>query len=245
MLKIKKSILLVILALCVGVVASGRQQVSAAKVVQKGILVDQHRWQLDKGSLYKKANLTGRVSGTKYRHVTFYCKYAETVRKSNKKKITCYYLKNKSGSVKGWTNVKNLTWLGNLSVAKQKKDIKAIKAIVQGMSPIVQKEVLPEFKNIKPKNTYITYNAKNTLSDIVGEAGATADVKEKVDVTGIKKIYKYYNGRFDKVNNKVIAKDYQRLLKSIQKKWGSDSVNDSVAYLTEDLNNALLNDLKR
>jgi len=137
-----KSVLIMALALVTFSAGLGMNTtpVKAAKVLHSK-KVKKVAYKVKGGYFYKTATLKKRVhKGNKYFRTNFYTYKKATVQKKHGKKAIYYYLKNKSGKIKGWV------WHGNLvkqpTYARQKKDIAAVRTIIQGMSDPVQKATL-------------------------------------------------------------------------------------------------------
>lgn len=165
------------------------------------------------GYLYTSDKLTKKAHNARnYLHTTFYAYDAATVRKSNGKKAVYYYIKNKSGSVKGWI------WHGNLvkpkSYKQQQSDINAMIKIIQGMSQPVKDSTLILFNHMDVKHPYNTnYDRTRNLSHIVFQARikssyGTDNSVNNADANGIIKMYQLFKGRFSANDNALLTKYY-------------------------------------
>lgn len=185
----------------------------AAKVLHSN-KVKKVAYKVSGGYFYKTASLKKRVhKSSKYFRTNFYTYEKATVQKKHGKKAVYYYIKNKSGKVKGWV------WHGNLvkqpTYSRQKKDITAMRKIVQGMSAPVQSATLGLFYHMDYKHPYndddgIGGNGR-TLSNVVFKVFINKNVDDDKDVQGALKIYRLFKGRFSANDNQFIKQQYYNL----------------------------------
>lgn len=202
-----------------GILANNQPTTAQAKVraakVLKTTAIKKQAYNINGGYLYKNAKLTKKATSSRHLlKTTLYTYKSANVKKTNGKKAIYYYVKNKSGSVKGWA------WRGNLqkkrSYAQQKKDIKAVLSIVRTMSQDSQNDLLGDFSDITPQHAY------NGLSDIV--SWSTNNNRTTADHAAAGKFYKHFQGRFNSITNSKLAAIYGSYVDAM------NSSNDQDAY---------------
>lgn len=157
------------------------------------------------GYFYSSPQLTKKIHNQhNYLQTTFYSYKSATVKKSNNKQAVYYYVKNKSGSVKGWV------WSGSLvkprSYAQEKSDMNSVVKILKGMSQQVQDaNTLSQFRHMDYKHPYreqgsrdgrciasVLYNVHNCLWSSADNETAS-DVQ--ADIQGGLKFYELFKDR--------------------------------------------------
>jgi len=183
-------------------------------------------YNINGGYLYRNAKLTKKVTSSKHLlRTTLYTYKRANVKKANGKHAVYYYVKNHSGSVKGWA------WRGNLSkkrsYAQQTKDIKGVLAIIRTMSSYQRNLLLSNFMDITPKNAYSEMG--QDLSYIAGE------IENRDDINAAGKLYQYFQGRFSNLTNAKLTAVYNSYKDAIDE----DADGTAVGEATENLYDAL------
>lgn len=225
MIKLVKGISVGILAASLGLVMLPEKpaaaQVKPAKVLAT-TKIKKTAYHPNGGVLYQTAKLTKKTSWAfKPVKTTFYATKSAKVKKTNGKKVTYYYVKNKQGNLKGWI------WKGNLSktkdLAQRLSDMRRVKAIIKLMPKPAKSTkyetaydstnaVIRLFKKMKPADAYKTtifYPGKG-LPDAVTRFSGTTPKEVKTSMTA----YDIFKGRFSKKTNQKLAKMQQRLKKA-------------------------------
>ena len=205
-----RTVLVAVLAVAtLGVTAEVTTPAQAATKVLQTKKMKKAAYKISNGYFYRNTKLTKRThKASKYAKVNFYTYKSAKIRKSNGKKVTYYYVKNKSGKVKGWV------WRGNLvkqpTYTRQKKDIAAMKRIVQGMSPDVQSDALGLFAHMNYKVAYHDGASERDLSHVIFQMEMGADYDNSTDIQGIIKTYKLFKGRYGSYKAQILN-DYNDL----------------------------------
>lgn len=202
----------------------------AAKVLKTSAL-KKRAYHINAGYLYKNAKLTKKVKSSRHLlKTTLYTYKSAHVKKANGKKAVYYYVKNKSGSVKGWA------WRGNLqktrSYAQQKKDIKASLSIVRTMSQGMQNSLLDDFDDVTPKDAY--YGLGSVLNSVFLDYYDS----DKADRQAAGKFYRLFQGRFSSTTNAKLAALYASYNDAENGVESSDDTYDA-AYAAGNLFDAL------
>lgn len=193
-------------AMGVGILLSSSQPVTAqaktraAKVLSTSNL-KKTGYHINGGYLFKNAQLTKKTKSSRsLLKTTLYTYKSANVKKANGKTAVYYYVKNKSGSIKGWA------WRGNLhkvrSYAQQKKDIKAVLSATRTMSPNAQDYLLGYFSGLSSQHPY------DDLSFIIDHMGTMDEYPEDRSAAG--QLYEYFHSRFDSLTNSELAALYDR-----------------------------------
>lgn len=224
-----------------GVTAEVTTPAQAATKVLQTKKMKKAAYKISNGYFYRNTKLTKRThKASKYAKVNFYTYKSAKIRKSNGKKVTYYYVKNKSGKVKGWV------WHGNLTKQRtynrQKKDIVAMKRIVQGMSPDVQDRALGLFAHMNYKVAYHDGASGRDLSNVTFQMELGADYDNSTDIQGIIKTYKLFKGRYGSYKAQILNdyNDLDDVLKDRSDAGLSDvaiSLIDNVSSAVENLDN--------
>lgn len=200
---------------------SADAQVKPAKVLTT-TKIKETTYHPNGGVLYQTAKLTNKAPVTfKPVKTTFYATKSAKVKKTNGKKVTYYYVKNKRGNLKGWI------WKGNLSktknLAQRLSDMRRVKAIIKMMPKPAKSTkyetaydatnaVMRLFKKMKPADAYKTtifYPGKG-LPDAVTRFSGTTPQKVKTSMAA----YNIFKGRFSKKTNQKLANMQKRLKKA-------------------------------
>ncbi|MFD1454178.1 hypothetical protein ACFQ44_00620 [Levilactobacillus lanxiensis] len=215
-----------------GVTAEVTTPAQAATKVLQTKKMKKVAYKISNGYFYRNTKLTKRThKASKYAKVNFYTYKSAKIRKSNGKKVTYYYVKNKSGKVKGWV------WRGNLrkqpTYTRQKKDIVAMKRIVQGMSPDVQKGALGLFAHMNYKVAYHDGASNRDLYNVIFQMEQGADYDNSTDIQGIIKTYKLFKGRL--ADEKVEALNDYNDVDDVLKGRSDADLSDVAGNLVEDI----------
>lgn len=188
--------------------AAGQPNTAQAKTKKAHVIssrkMKKAAYKVNKGYFYKSTKLTKKAANAaKHPKMTFYSYKSDTIRKQNGKKAVFYYLKNKSGSVKGWI------WRGDVTkqptYAKQKKNIAAVKAIIHGMSQDVQDKTLGYFAHMNYKVAYHDGASGRDLENVIFQI-ELSDGNKPEDVQGVDKLYHLFINQMNS-NDKESAID--------------------------------------
>lgn len=222
--------------------ASAKARVISTKNVSK------KPYTVSNGYFYSSAKLTKKTHNQhNYLRTTFYSYKSATVKKNNGKRAVYYYVKNKSGSVKGWV------WRGSLvkpkTYAQEKSDMNNVVAILKTMSPQVQQHnTLAQFRHMDYKRPYNNWNSNGgrCLSSVLMnvEYGMTGDSPSalQTDVQGILKLYEVFKGRLGTQGNRVLSSDYDDLDDAMHGNTANNSLDDAATMLIDNLS-VYVNDL--
>lgn len=191
-------------------IAAGQPGTAQAKTkahVIKTRTMKRAAYKVNKGYLYKSTSLTKKAaSAAKHPKMTFYSYKSATIKKQNGKKAVFYYLKNKSGAVKGWI------WRGDVTkqptYAQQKKNITAVRTIIHGMSQDVQDRTLGYFAHMNYKVAYHDGASGRDLSHVIDIISETARASHPEDVKGTQKLYNLFKNQIDKEYYNEYLKNY-------------------------------------
>jgi hypothetical protein len=237
-----RTVLVAVLAVAtLGVTAEVTTPAQAATKVLQTKKMKKAAYKISNGYFYRNTKLTKRThKASKYAKVNFYTYKSAKIRKSNGKKVTYYYVKNKSGKVKGWV------WHGNLTKQRtynrQKKDIVAMKRIIQGMSQGVQSRTLGLFAHMDYKVAYHDGASGRDLSNVISQMKFGADYDNSTDIQGIIKTYKLFKGRYadEKVDALNAYNDVDDVLKGRSDAELSDvgeSLIDDISFAVQYIDN--------
>jgi len=232
-----RTVLVAVLAVAsLGVMTEVTTPAQAATKVWQTKKMKKAAYKISNGYFYRNTKLTKRThKASKYAKVNFYTYKSAKIRKSNGKKVTYYYVKNKSGKVKGWV------WRGNLvkqpTYTRQKKDIAAMKRIVQGMSPDVQSDALGLFAHMNYKVAYHDGASERDLSHVIFQMEMGADYDNSTDIQGIIKTYKLFKGRYGSEKAQILN-DYNDL-DDVLKGRSDAELSDVAKTLIDDISYAV------
>ncbi|GEP23109.1 hypothetical protein [Lentilactobacillus diolivorans] len=221
---VKNSLLVATFIGTVGVSSKLNTLSTAAKAwVISTHAISKKPYTVSNGYFYSSPKLTKKVHNQhNFLRTTFYSYKSATVKKNNGHQAVYYYVKNKSGSVKGWV------WRGSLqkpkSYAQEKSDMNAVVTIIKGMSQQAQTEhdnTLNQFRHMDYKHPYQEYGSRggrciySVLSNIgdcleFPAAGKTSS-EMQMDIQGALKFYKLFKDRFNSDDKQRLISDYDNL----------------------------------
>ncbi|MDH5104921.1 hypothetical protein OQI89_03540 [Lentilactobacillus diolivorans] len=232
---VKNSLLVATFIGTIGVSSNLNTLSTAAKArVISTHAISKKPYTVSNGYFYSSPKLTKKVHNQhNFLRTTFYSYKSATVKKNNGHQAVYYYVKNKSGSVKGWV------WRGSLqkpkSYAQEKSDMNAVVTIIKGMSQKVQEnDTLSQFRHMDYKHPYMTdgsrggrclsavlYNVQRAVDSTDGKT--PADIQ--ADIQGSIKLYQLFQNRFTNSDKKEMSDDYDTLDDNMHSKNSDGSTN--------------------
>jgi len=150
------------------------------------------------GYIYSSTKLTKKsFKAFKHLKTTFYATKSVTVKKSNGKTATYYYIKNSKGSIKGYIWKGNLKKINTKNMAQRKADIKHVLAAIQTMTPEVKSNALNAMKDVTTKNTYDSDSLGYAIGQIHGYTVKDGQAALQVNAS--------FKGRFSSTTNAKLA----------------------------------------
>lgn len=222
--------------------AAGQPTTAQAKTKKAHVIssrkMKKAAYKVNKGYFYKSTKLTKKAANAaKHPKMTFYSYKSDTIRKQNGKKAVFYYLKNKSGSVKGWI------WRGDVTkqptYAKQKKNIAAVKAIIHGMSQDVQDNTLGYFAHMNYKVAYHDGERDRDLSTVIWEAYWYSNSDYPEDVAGTQKLYDLFKGQVNSEDRKFMKDSYNNFDDARSGRMYADQLDSEMGSLLQTISNGV------
>jgi len=150
------------------------------------------------GYIYSSAKLTKKShKAFNYLKTTFYATKSVTVKKTNGKTATYYYIKNSKGNVKGYIWKGNLKKVNTKALAQRKADIKHVLSAIRSMSTDDQGSALDSMKYVTTSNTYDDSQLPYAIDQIHGYT--VKDGKAALQVNAS------FKGRFSSTTNAKLA----------------------------------------
>ena len=167
-------------------------------------------YDINGGYIYSSTKLTKKShNGKKYLKTRFYATKSASLKKTNGKKGTYYYIKNTKGNVKGWTAKGNLTKINTKAEKRRASDVKKMWAAVRTMGE-GKDEAMGDLSKINGDNDLDTYSyIGETILDM---CPMNADIQ---DNHALLQAYNIFKSRFSKSTNNKLAILASRL-KSVQ-----------------------------
>lgn len=218
---VKNSLLVATFIGAVGVSSKLNTLSTAAKArVISTHAISKKPYTVSNGYFYSSPKLTKKVHNQhNFLRTTFYSYKSATLKKNNGHQAVYYYVKNKSGSVKGWV------WRSSLqkpkSYAQEKSDMNAVVTIIKGMSQKVQdNDTLSQFRHMDYKHPYMTdgsrggrclsavlYNVQRAVDSTDGKTPA----ESQADIQGSIKLYQLFKDRFNSDDKQRLISYYDNL----------------------------------
>ncbi|WP_203640111.1 hypothetical protein [Levilactobacillus wangkuiensis] len=173
------------------------------------------------GYIYSSAKLTKKShKAFNYLKTTFYATKSVTVKKTNGKTATYYYIKNSKGNVKGYIWKGNLKKINTKALAQRKADIKHVLSAIRSMSTEDQSNALDAMKGVTTSNIYDTYSLSSAIDAIQGYTAKDGQAALQVNAS--------FKGRFSSTTNAKLAAFSSQLADTIAK---SDDPDDDYAIV--------------
>ncbi|MFD1454971.1 hypothetical protein ACFQ44_04620 [Levilactobacillus lanxiensis] len=213
---------------------SASAKTKAAKVL-KSKKMKKTAYHAKGGYIYSSTKLTKKsFKAFKHLKTTFYATKSVTVKKSNGKTATYYYIKNSKGSIKGYIWKGNLKKINTKNLAQRKADIKHVLAAIRTMKSSGPKGIaLSAMGTVTTSNTYdINDGLSGALHFMHG------DYIE--DGQAAMQVYESFKGRFDSVTNAKLAA-FNDAVADVVADTNEGEDNFSLYLATEDLTDNLAN----
>ena len=187
------------------------------------------------GYIYSSAKLTKKShKAFNYLKTTFYATKSVTVKKTNGKTATYYYIKNSKGNVKGYIWKGNLKKVNTKALAQRKADIKHVLSAIRSMSTDDQGSALDSMKYVTTSNTYDDSQLPYAIDQIHGYT--VKDGKAALQVNAS------FKGRFSSTTNAKLAAFSDQLADTMADSSSEDyQINDSAETLVDALSDAVTN----
>ncbi|WP_125765337.1 hypothetical protein [Levilactobacillus mulengensis] len=185
------------------------------------------------GYIYSSAKLTKKShKAFNYLKTTFYATKSVTVKKTNGKTATYYYIKNSKGNVKGYIWKGNLKKVNTKALAQRRADIKHVLAAIRSMSTDDQGWALDSMKYVTTSNTYDDSQLPYAIDQIHGESIKDGQAALQVNAS--------FKGRFSSTTNAKLAAFSDQLADTIASNTSDDyDIDEAAQTLVDALQDAV------